>query len=103
MKFSIVTTTCKNAREAGKISDLLLDKKLAACVKLSSVKSSYVWNGKKRKSSETMLTILTTKRNASRAMSAIKKMHSYKVPEIIEFDVRKGNKSYLEWVDDVTE
>ena len=103
MTFSILMTACSSEKEAAKISDALLKKKLAACVKLSRVKSSYWWNGKITKNNETLLTILTAKKNSSKLMGFIKKAHSYKVPEIIEIRVSKGDKKYLRWASGVTE
>lgn len=32
----------------------------------------------------------------------IKKLHPYTVPEIISFKIHKGNKSYLDWISEVT-
>lgn len=103
MMFSIVMTTCAGKKEADRISDALLERKLAACVKYSGVRSSYWWNGKVARSNESNLTILTTKKNVGKVMLLVKKMHSYKVPEIIEIPIKKGDKRYLEWVADVTE
>lgn len=103
MNFSIVMTTCANMKDAEKISNKLLNDRQAACVKFSEVKSSYWWNGKLTKSHETLLTILTTKKNVKKIMATIKRLHKYKVPEILEVPVRKGDKKYLRWVCDVTE
>lgn len=103
MKFSVVTTSCSSEREALKMADALLKKKLAACVKYSGAQSSFWWNGKVSKSKEFVLTAMTTKKNVPKVMQLIKKLHSYDVPEIIETDVKKGDKKYLEWVMDVTE
>ena len=46
----IITTTPK-AKEAEKIANLLVDKKLAACVQvIGPITSIYKWKGKKEKS-----------------------------------------------------
>jgi len=103
MTLSIVMTTYSGEKEAAKISDALLRMGLAACVKSSGVRSSYLWNGKIAKSSESLLMVMTTKKNVAGVMSFIKKTHSYKVPEIIEVQVKKGDKNYSRWVCDVTE
>ena len=103
MTYSIVTTTTSKKKEADSISNLLLNKKLAACVKLSKVDSSYIWNNKIKKSKENIVTIIAKKKNVDRIMSEIKKVHSYDVPEIIETPIKQGNKEYLRWVSDVTE
>ena len=102
MTYSIVMTACKSRKEAKKISDALLKKKLAACVKTSSVRSSYWWKGRIENSNEVLVSITTAKKNVARIMSAVKKMHSYEVPEIVEVPIRKGDEKYLRWVRDVT-
>lgn len=102
MTFSIVMTTCANTRDAGKISDMLLRQRSAACVKFSEVSSSYWWNGKVKKSHETLLTILTQKKNVAKVMATIKRLHKYETPEIIEVPIRRGDKKYFRWVCDVT-
>lgn len=99
---SLIITAYPSKKEAKRASDILLEKKLAACVKLSEVKSSYWWKGKIVKGDETLVTIVTTKKNVGRVVSAIKREHPYTVPEIIEIPVNTKNKKYLEWVCDVT-
>lgn len=103
MRVSIITTTCANGAEAKKTSDVILKKRLAACIKFSSVESSYWWNGKITRSKETLLTILAPKKNSEKIMGAIRKIHTYDTPEIIETDVKRGDKKYMRWVCEVTE
>ena len=102
MTYSIVTTTTSKKKEANDISQVLLKKKLAACVKLSKVDSSYIWQNKVQKSKENLLTIVTKKNNVKKIISEIKKVHSYDVPEIIETPIVQGNKEYLRWISNVT-
>lgn len=99
---SLVMTAYPSRREARRASDTLLEKKLAACVKLSEVESSYWWKGKIVKGDETLVTIVTARKNVDRVVSAIKGEHPYTVPEIIEIPVNTKNKKYLEWACDVT-
>jgi periplasmic divalent cation tolerance protein len=94
---SLVIVTCKTNKEAGKISNILLKKKLAACVKLSKVKSSYWWKGKIARSGEVLMTIIANRSKIEELMTVIKKNHSYKVPEIIEIPIEKANPDYLRW------
>lgn len=99
---SLIITAYPSRRETRRASDSFLKKKLAACVKLSEVESSYWWKGKIVKDNETLVTIVTTKKNVGRVVSAIKREHPYTVPEIIEIPVNTKNKKYLEWACDVT-
>ncbi len=102
MKLSIILCACKNEREAKKIAEKLLESKLAACVSITKVKSLYWWKGRITKNNEAMMIIKTKKNLVRKIMSAIKRIHSYKTPEIIELDVEKTNKEYAKWLEDVT-
>jgi periplasmic divalent cation tolerance protein len=35
-------------------------------------------------------------------LQEIKKVHPYKVPEVISVDIKNGNKEYLDWINSVT-
>lgn len=98
---SIVVTTYPARREAEKISDLLLKKKLAACVKLGKVESAYWWKGKIVRGNETLVTIVAPRKNVGKIVGAVKRNHPYAVPEIIEIPVNARSKKYLEWACDV--
>lgn len=95
---SIVMTTFKTRKEAKRISDALLKKNLAACVKLGDIESSYLWRGKVENHKEVLMTIVTKKSNAKRVMREIKERHSYEVPEIIEISSGKTSPEYSKWV-----
>lgn len=102
MTYSVLFVTCPNYKTAYKISEVLLKKKLIACVNMIAVKSKY-WSGNKIEKHSEVLMILKTK-NAlySEMEKEIKKLHPYKIPEIISFKVTKGNKNYLNWISSVT-
>lgn len=102
MKCSIVLCACKNEKEAKKISTKLLESKLAACINITRVKSAYWWKNKITRSDESLMIIKTRKNLVKRAMSEIKIIHSYKIPEIIEIDVEKTDKEYAKWAQEVT-
>ena len=44
----------------------------------------------------------TTKKQQTRIVSEVKKIHSYDVPCIIFSKISSGNKEFLKWVDNVT-
>ncbi len=101
--YSVILSTCSSEKEANKISKCLLDKKIIACVNiLDGVKSMYWWKGKIVKDNECLMIIKTKKSLVKNVIASIKKMHSYKVPEIIELPIKKGNKDYLDWISKVT-
>ena len=97
----LVLTTCADEEEAGKISEGLVDAKLAACVSVLPANSTYWWKGRVEKSQEQLLLVKTTSARLKKIREFIKKISSYELPEIIEIDI-KGEKKYLEWLRNAT-
>jgi len=95
----VLLSTVGNLREANKIARFLVEKKLAACVNiLPNVKSIFRWQNKLDQANELLLLIKTEKSRLKKIETAIQKLHSYSVPEIIGFEITKGFKPYLEWL-----
>jgi len=96
----IVLVTVPSQQEAAKISEAVVNQKLAACVNiLPPMTSIFRWQGKVRKSRETLLIIKTTGRRYPRLEEMICSMHSYEVPEIIALKVDKGLNQFIGWVE----
>ena len=98
-KVVVVLVTTSNRREAVRLSEAVVRKKLAACANLiSSVTSIFRWKGQTQKSREALLIMKTTVHRYAALETLIRSMHSYEVPEIIALTVEKGLPPYLEWV-----
>ncbi len=98
-KISVVFITVDKKTNAKKIISELLKNRLAACVNLvENIESTYRWKGKIEKSGEFLLIIKTAKSKVKKLINHVKKIHPYTVPEIIAFDINKGNKDYIDWV-----
>lgn len=92
----ITTPTLENAE---KISDILIEKRLAACVSiLGEVKSTFFWEGKIEKEKEYLVMIKTEDKIFDKVLNLIKSIHPYKVPEILALNVVTGNPDYIRWV-----
>ena len=95
----VVMVTAASQDEAGKIADHVVRSHLAACASMiPTVHSTYWWEGKIMNDQETLLLIKTTSDKFSSLEEAIRKIHSYKVPEIVAIPVKHGSPPYLEWV-----
>ncbi len=95
----VVLITTPNHREAVRIGQAVVRKKLAACANiLSSVTSIFRWKGRMEKSREALLIFKTTQRRYDALANVVRSMHSYEVPEIIALDVAKGLPRYIAWV-----
>jgi len=93
-----VMTTIDDLGKANKLSKLLVEKKLAACVQLMKVKSTYRWEGKIQSEIEYLLLIKTKKELYKELERVIKENHPYQVPEILAIPVIAGYSDYLDWV-----
>ena len=101
--YSVVFMTASSHEEAENIAENLVSYKLAACVNiLPNMKSFYWWENKLCKDDELML-IAKIKTSLFKDLEkAVKKMHSYDVPEIILLPIENGSNAYLQWMEKVT-
>ncbi|HXV27873.1 MAG TPA: divalent-cation tolerance protein CutA [bacterium] len=99
MSYLLVLSAVPTLAEARKLASLLLQKKAAACVNITSAfESHYRWKGKMQKSREYMLFIKTRRRSFAVLEKLLRKNHSYAVPEIIGIPIQKGSRKYLAWL-----
>jgi len=101
-KYAMVITTCPSEKEAKEIANLLLEKKLAACVQLFPINSFYIWQNKINNDNEITLFIKCKQAFYQQIEDAIKAVHPYEVPEIIMLPVIDGFNKYLGWIDEVS-
>jgi len=95
----VIFVTTPSRREAVRIGQAVVKKKLAACANiLSPVTSVFKWKGRIEKSSEALVIIKTTSRRYAALAKTIGSMHSYEVPEIIAVKVTRGLPRYIAWV-----
>ena len=80
----------------------LLEKYLAACVNITTVRSLYRWKDECCDDEEHLLIIKTRRVLADAVIRALKSEHPYEVPEIIVLPVTGGHAPYLEWVHEET-
>src|SRR3989344_8051914 len=89
--------TCKDLREARKISNHLLSKKIIACANIFPVKSMYLWKGRIANDNETVIIAKTLEKNFRKLESEVKKIHSYKIPCILKIK-SDANGEYEHWL-----
>ncbi len=91
--------TCRDKQEAKKLVHGLLDQRLIACASIfPEVQSMYRWEGKIEESQEVKVILKTAAKHFNAVQSYIEQHCSYKIPEIVQVDIVKGNPSYLSWV-----
>jgi len=96
----VVLVTCRSAKEAERIARGLVAARLAACGNIlrSPVRSIYRWKEKIESATEALLIIKTSRRRFREVQAAIKRLHSYEVPEIIALPIAAGSEGYLSWL-----
>jgi periplasmic divalent cation tolerance protein len=101
--YSVVFMTASSQGEAENIAENLVSHKLAACVNiLPKMKSFYWWDDKVCKDDELLLVAKTKTSLFKELEKAVKKLHSYDVPEIILLPIEEGSNTYLQWIEKVT-
>ena len=96
----VVLSTCDSEEQAGRIARELVEQKLAACVNiLPGARSVYRWKGQMEDSAEWLLIIKSRRDLMDKLRTAIGKIHTYEVPELLAVPVVDGSETYLEWLD----
>jgi periplasmic divalent cation tolerance protein len=97
----IVLSTAGSEEEARKIANHLVESRLAACVNIvPQIESIYRWQGKVESGREWLLIIKTSVELFSAVHDAIRKLHSYELPECIAIKIEDGSTEYLKWLND---
>ncbi len=98
-EFIVVLMTCADREEARKIARTLVEEEKAACVGVFPRGESYFrWKGKIEREEEFLLIAKTRAALLPALTVAVKKMHSYEVPEIVALPITGGSREYLEWL-----
>lgn len=97
--FIVVISTINDYNKGKEIARKLVEDKLAACVNIiPKVSSVYSWQGEICEDDECLMVMKTKGDLFEPLKDNLIKLHPYKVPEIISFRIKDGNKSYLEWI-----
>lgn len=96
----VVYITVPSPEEGEKIARVLVEKRLVACVNIiPGIRSIYHWEGKICDDRELLL-IAKTKASLFESLEKeVKKLHSYKVPEIIAVPISAGSSDYINWIE----
>jgi periplasmic divalent cation tolerance protein len=101
--YIVVLITAKGSEEAQKIAKALVKRRQAACVNIIPAVSSHFWWKDKLEATEESLLIVKTKESLlPEVIKSVKKIHSYRLPEIIALPIVGGSRDYLEWIDSET-
>ncbi len=103
MAESFVYITCANPAEADNIGEIIVERRLAACVNImDGMRSMYWWEGKVEKNNETVVIAKTKTSLVHELTEAVKAMHGYDVPCIVAMPIEGGNPDFLAWIREET-
>jgi periplasmic divalent cation tolerance protein len=95
----LVFTNLPDRAAAERLADMLVEKKLAACVNiLAPCRSVYRWKDAIEHDEEHPMLIKTTRERYPALEQALRQGHPYELPEIIAVPIERGLPAYLEWV-----
>ena len=95
----IVYTAVESSEEAKKIAKKLLELQLIACCNIfPKITSLYSWKDDIIEDDEFVLFCKTIKKYEKDVFEVIRSCHSYTVPAIYSWKVRKVNSQYKDWL-----
>jgi len=97
--FIQVFTTTDKQDEAERISQSLVEARLAGCVQiLGPLTSCYHWQGRIERAEEWLCLVKTRQDLYAAVEEMIRSRHSYETPEIISIPITAGSQDYLDWL-----
>jgi periplasmic divalent cation tolerance protein len=100
----IVFMTAADREEAERIARALVEKQLAACVQIvSEIRSLYRWEGRVCDESEILFIAKTTRALFDDLSAEVRRLHSYRVPEIVFVPIAAADHAYVRWITDSTQ
>ncbi len=98
MTIIAVLTTVDSREQADTIARVLVSRRLAACVQISSIDSVYTWDGEVQEEREFRLLIKTTDERYREVEDAIRELHTYDLPAIVAFPMTRAWGPFADWV-----
>jgi periplasmic divalent cation tolerance protein len=97
----VVFITAGGRAEAEKIGNALVEGRLAACANIvGPISSVYRWEGAVERAEEYLVIAKTVQDRLEELAEAVKRLHSYSLPEVIALKVEGGSLPYLRWLEE---
>ena len=94
-----VFITAPSNEEASRLAEMLVERKLAACVQiLPPMESVYRWQGKVERQEEILLIAKTVDAKFAELEREVKAVHSYETPEIVAVPLTALSEPYRQWL-----
>ena len=100
--YLVVFITTSSVKEAEKIAQVLLEKRLAACINIvPGVHSRFWWKGKIERCDEALMIIKSKGEVFDELVESVRAIHTNQVPEILALPLQRGFSEYLAWIEQV--
>ena len=93
-----VYVTCADLDEARRIGRTLVEERLAACVNIRPHETIYRWQGAIEQGAEAGMLAKTTAASYPALEARVRALHSYSLPCIAAWPVKRGLPPYLDWI-----
>lgn len=101
--YCLVLSTCPDEEAGRSLGTHLVENRLAACVNLvPGLTSIYRWQGALQQDCEVLLLIKTRVECLPDLTEALRRLHTYDLPEIIAVPIIAGLPEYLSWISQCT-
>jgi len=97
----ILYLTCADNEEATTISNELLENKLIACARRSSVNSTYWWDGKIQNDNEVMIMMESVEEKFDAIEAKVAELHSYDQFVLTAVSVTRTTAGVEKWLKEV--
>ena len=102
-EYCLITTAVNDREFARRLASQLVESRLAACVQVASIESTYRWMDKLTCENEFLLLIKTLPNHYELVEKAIRDNHPYELPEIVRIPINGGSQDYLNWIKECVE
>ena len=92
--------TCESWQEAQAITDMLLEKKLVACVEQMEIRSKNWWEGKIEDTAEVKLSMVSVADKYDEIEAVVRKLHSYETFVLKQLPVTGLNDAAATWLNE---
>jgi periplasmic divalent cation tolerance protein len=79
-------------------TDVIVNKKICACVNYAKIQSLYFWHDKLEDHAEFLALFKTTIQRSEELKAEIEKRHPYEIPEVVELNMKDVSESYVAWM-----
>ncbi len=98
MELLAIFTTVATGEDADALARAAVEQRLAACVQMEAIRSTYRWQGRIACDDEVRLLFKTTRALYPALEALLRELHPYDLPAVYALPVTDGTAEYEDWV-----